>query len=567
MGRGDGTIAGYQCFAPMGRGDGTIAGYQCFAQMGRGDGTITGNQYVPDRARFFPFDKYNFGKCNTFAMMNPLKKLAGQTAIYGLSSVLGRLLGYMLVPVYTRVFLPGEYGTVSVFYAYAAFLTVILTYGMETAFFRFSENETDKAKVYSTAMISLIFSSVVFLFLTSFFARDIAGWMDYASHPEYVVWFAWFLGLDALSKIPFARLRAQNKALRFAAINLAGIMVNFGLNLFFLLFCPYVLNHESWRALHGFIHFVYRPDWGIEYIFISNLIASSLTLVLLIPQFAGMKWKPDAKLLKTMLIYAFPLLFAGMAGMVNETFDRILLRYLLPKDIASYQVGIYSACYKISILMTIFIQAYKYAAEPFFFAAAKEKDAKILYARIMDYFIIVVSFIFLATMVYLDDFILRYLIGKKYWEGRGVIPILMMANLFLGVYYNLAIWYKLTSKTMWGAWLSLIGAVITLALNFWWIPLGADHLIHGYLGSAWATFICYGTMMVISYLAGQQFFPVNYNLNRFFGYLLLAVLLYAVSVWVVPDGRVLRILFHTLLLALFAAVAWLVEKPRLAASR
>jgi O-antigen/teichoic acid export membrane protein len=458
-------------------------------------------------------------------MMNPLKKLAGQTAIYGLSSVLGRLLGYMLVPVYTRVFLPGEYGTVSVFYAYAAFLTVILTYGMETAFFRFSESEPDKGKVYSTAMTSMIFSSVVFLSLTSFFARDIAGWMDYASHPEYVVWFAWFLGLDALSKIPFARLRAQNKALRFAAVNLAGIMVNFGLNLFFLLFCPFILNHESWRFLHGFIHFVYRPDWGIEYIFISNLIASSLTLILLIPQFAGMKWKPDAKLLKTMLIYAFPLLFAGMAGMINETFDRILLRYLLPKDIASYQVGIYSACYKISILMTIFIQAYKYAAEPFFFAAAKEKDAKILYARIMDYFIIVVSFIFLATMVYLDDFILRYLIGKKYWEGRGVIPILMMANLFLGVYYNLAIWYKLTSKTLWGAWLSLIGAVITLALNFWWIPLGAGHLIHGYLGSAWATFICYGTMMVISYLAGQHFFPVNYNLSRFFGYLLLAVLL------------------------------------------
>jgi O-antigen/teichoic acid export membrane protein len=499
---------------------------------------------------------------NTFARMNPFRKLAGQTAIYGLSSILGRILGYLLVPLYTRVFLPGEYGTVSVFYAYAAFLVVVLTYGMETSFFRFNESEENKEKVFSTGMISLVVTSLVFLTLATAFFRQVASWIDYAGHPEYVLWFAWFLGLDALSKIPFARLRAQNKALRFAAINIANIAVNFGLNLFFLLFCPFVLKHDSWSFLNGFINLVYRPDWGIEYIFISNLVASTLTLVLLIPQFTDMKWKLDQKLLKTMLIYAFPLLFAGMAGMVNETFDRLLLRYLLPKDTAAYQVGIYSACYKISILMTIFIQAYKYAAEPFFFAAAKEKDAKILYARIMDYFIIIVSFIFLATMVFLDDFILRYLIGKNYWEGKGVIPVLMMANLFLGVYYNLAIWYKLTSKTIWGAYLSLIGAVITLVLNFWWIPLGTDHLVHGYLGSAWATFICYGMMMVISYVAGQRFFPVKYNLLKFFGYLGFSVLLYVLSIYFTPDGMFLRIIFHTFLLIVFATTAYQIEKPR-----
>jgi O-antigen/teichoic acid export membrane protein len=499
--------------------------------------------------------------------MNPLKKLAGQTAVYGLSSVLGRILGYLLVPLYTRVFLPGEYGTVSVFYAYAAFLMVVLTYGMETAFFRFNENEQDKEKVFSTGMISLIFSSVVFLFFATVFASSIAGWIDYAGHPEYVLWFAWFLALDALSKIPFARLRAQNKAIRFAAVNLANILVNFGLNIFFLLFCPFILSQESWSFLHSFVNLFYRPDWGIEYIFISNLVASSLTLLLLLPQYAGLTWKIDIGLLKRMLLYAFPLLFAGMAGMVNETFDRLLLRYLLPADVAAYQVGIYSACYKVSILMTIFIQAYKYAAEPFFFAAAKEKDSKILYARIMDYFIMVVSFIFLATMVYLDDFILRYLIGKNYWEGKGVIPILMMANLFLGVYYNLSIWYKLTSKTIWGAWLSVIGAAITLSLNFWWIPLGAEHVIHGYMGSAWATFICYGAMMVISYLVGQRYFPVGYHLGKFFGYLGLAGLLYVVSLAVVPEGTMLRILFHTLLLIVFAVVAWFVERPRPEPSR
>jgi O-antigen/teichoic acid export membrane protein len=509
----------------------------------------------------------NSSETNIFATVNPFKKLAGQTAIYGVSSILGRILGYLLVPLYTRLFLPAEYGTVSVFYAYAAFLVVVLTYGMETAFFRFNESEQDKEKVLSTGMVSLIFSTLVFLSLTLLFAKPIANWIDYPTHPEYVSWFAWFLALDTLSKIPFARLRAQNRPVMFAGINLANILVNFGLNLFFLLFCPYALKHESWSFLHNFIHLVYRPDWGIEYIFISNLVASALALLLLAPQFAGIHWKPDLKLYKTMLLYAFPLLFAGMAGMVNETFDRLLLRYLLPKDIAAYQVGIYSACYKISILMTIFIQAYKYAAEPFFFAAAREKDAKILYARIMDYFIIVVSFIFLATMVYLDDFVMRFLIGKKYWEGKGVIPILMMANLFLGVYYNLSIWYKLTSKTIWGAWISLMGAVITLALNFWWIPLGANYLIHGYLGSAWATFICYGAMMIISYLIGQHYFPVRYNLNKFFGYLGLATVLYAASVYVKVNGLFLSVTFHTFLLLAFAAVAFLVEKPRLNAAR
>lgn len=498
--------------------------------------------------------------------MNPLKNLAGQTAVYGLSSVLGRILGYLLVPIYTRVFLPGEYGTVSVFYAYAAFLTVILTYGMETAFFRFNESEADKEKVFSTGTIMLVFTSIIFLFLAVFFAPSIAGFIDYADHPEYVIWFAWFLALDALSKIPFARLRAQNRAIRFAMINMANIMVNFGLNLFFLLLCPFILKHPGWNGLHGIINLIYRPDWGIEYIFISNLIASSVTLILLIPQYRGTTRKPDLKLLRSMLIYAFPLLFAGMAGMVNETFDRLLLRYLLPGDIAAYQVGIYSACYKISILMTIFIQAYKYAAEPFFFAAAKQEDAKILYARIMDYFIIVVSFIFLATMVYLDDFILRFLIGRNYWEGKGVIPVLMLANLFLGVYYNLSIWYKLTSKTSWGAWISLTGAVITLVLNFWWIPLGPDHLIHGYLGSAWATFTCYLVMMIISYLAGQHYFPVKYNRVKFFGYIGLAVLLYLVSLYVLPDGSFARILLHTGLLVVFAGVVYLVEKPRAATS-
>jgi len=495
--------------------------------------------------------------------MNPLKRLASQTAVYGVSSILGRILGYLLVPLYTRVFLPGDYGTVNVFYAYASFLMVVLTYGMETAFFRFNEAEENKDNVFSSGMISLVVSSLVFLFFISVFAQPVARWIEYPDHKEYVLWFAWMLALDALSAIPFARLRSQNKARRFVTVKFINIFINIGLNLFFLLLCPFLDANLNDGAFKNILHLIYRSDWRIEYIFISNLIASATTLLLLFPEYTSLRWHFDRKLWRRMIIYAFPLLFAGMAGMINETFDRLLLRYLLPPNISSYQVGIYSACYKISILMTIFIQAYKYAAEPFFFAQAKEKDAKKTYARIMDFFIITVSLIFLATMLYLDDFVMRLLVGKKYWEGKGVIPILMMANLFLGVYYNLSIWYKLTSKTYWGAWLSVIGALITLVLNFWWIPLSPDHLIYGYLGSAWATFICYGAMMILSYFIGQKYFPVPYNLLKFIGYLGLSVFLYIISRLITIDPLVPRICFHTLLLLIFGFVVWRIETKSL----
>jgi O-antigen/teichoic acid export membrane protein len=494
-----------------------------------------------------------------------VKRLAGQTAIYGIPSILGRILGYLLVPLYTRVFLPEQYGIVNVFYSFASFLKVILTYGMETAFFRFNEQEHDKEKVYSTGMVSLLVTSVVFLLFVSLFSGSIAGWIDYADHPDYVIWFGWILALDAVSAIPFARLRAQNKARRFATINMINICINIGLNLFFILLCPFIAGNYTGSTLSGLVRLIYRPDWGIEYIFISNLVASIVTLLLLLPQIVVIKWKIHPDLWKKMFFYAFPLLFAGMAGIVNETFDRIMLRYLLPvsKDVATYQVGIYAACYKISILMTIFIQAYRYAAEPFFFAKAKDKDARVVYARIMNYFIIVVSLIFLVTMVYLEDFIMPILVGKHYWEGKSVIPVLMLANLFLGVYYNLSIWYKLTGKTHWGAWLSIIGAVITIVLNFWWIPLSPDHLISGYYGSAWATFICYGAIMVLSYLIGQKYFPVQYNLLKITGYLGLSVLLYGISTLVHLKSLIISLGFHSVLLLAFLVVVYLVEKPRL----
>lgn len=493
--------------------------------------------------------------------MSAIKKLAGQTAIYGIPGILGRILGYLLVPLYTRVFDPDLYGTVSVFYSYAAFLMVILTYGMETAYFRFHQQESDKDKVFSTAMLSLLLTTGVFLVFVSIWSQKIADWIDYSNNREYVIWFGWILALDALVAIPFGRLRAGNRPIKFASVKMTGILLNIALNLFFIVLCPYLLTHSENDLIKRALMSFYNTDWGIEYIFISNLISSGVVLILLLPEYFKIRWKMDPALWRKMLIYAFPLLFAGMAGIVNETFDRLLLRYLLPSDISEFQVGIYSACYKISILMTIFIQAYRYAAEPFFFAQAKEKNAKDVYAHIMDYFIVVVALIFLGTMVYLDDFIMRFLVGKKYWEGRGVIPVLMLANLFLGVYYNLSIWYKLTGKTIWGAWFSVIGAVVTLILNFWWIPLSADHALHGYYGSAWATFICYALMMILSYMIGQKFYPVKYNLTKFFGYLGLSLLLYFVSVAVRVDHKLLSIAFHTLLIGVYGAVVILVEKP------
>ena len=492
--------------------------------------------------------------------MNPIKRLAGQTVIYGLPFITGRVLGYLLVPLYTRLFLPEEYGIVNVFYSYTALLLVILTYGMETAFFRYSQEEAGKNKAFGTSFLSLVVSTVLFLILTITFSGTVATWIRYPGQHVYVIWFALIIGFDVLTTIPFARLRAMNRPVKFAVLKTMNIAINLFMNLFFLLLCPYLLRHAQPGALTELLLLVYDPSWGIEYIFISNLIASAATFLLLVPEMTGCRWSFDRNLWKSMFRYSYPLLFAGMAGILNETFDRILLRYLLPSGIAETQVGIYSACYKIAILMTIFITAYRYAADPFFFSFYREQDARITYARVMNYFVIAVSGIFLATMVYLDYFVLPLLIGKNYHEGKAVIPILMIAHLFLGVYYNLSIWYKLTGQTKWGAWLGILGAVITVALNILCIPRSPEHYFSGYMGSAWATFTGYGIMLVLSYLLGRKFYRVPYDLKRMTGYPGIAVLFYMLTVVVVPGSLPIRISFHTLLLVMFAWIVWVAER-------
>ncbi len=486
--------------------------------------------------------------------MNPIKRLAGQTAIYGFTSVIGRLLGWLLVPLYTRVFTQGEYGTVIEMYSYVAFLNVILTYGMETAFFRYSELEKNKNKVFGTSFISLLITSSIFVILTTHFSQNIANLIRYPNHKDYIIWFAFIVSIDALSSIPFAKLRAQNKAKRFATIKLIGILINISLNLFLILLCPYILKNYESGTIFNFIKSFYNTNWNIEYIFISNLIASGATLILLSPEIFNVKLTFSTKLWRRMIIYALPLLIAGLAGIMNETLDRILLKYLLPPDIAISQVGIYGACYKISIIMTIFIQAFRYAADPFFFSQEKEKNSKILYAKVMNYFVIAVSFIFLITMMYID--IIIKFIGKDFRVGAPVIPILLLANLFLGIYYNLSIWYKLTNKTIFAALLSIFGAIITVTLNFYWIPRIS------YMGSAWATFICYGSMMLLSYILGQKYYPIKYNFKKIFEYLGLSLSLYFISISLNIETQQYRLLINTFFVIIFISVVYFIEKPK-----
>ena len=481
--------------------------------------------------------------------MSHIKQLAGQTAIYGLSSIIGRVIGYLLIPLYTRVFIPSEYGISNELYAYSSLLLVIITYGMETAFFRFSETEKDRGRVFSTALISLLASTALFVMIALVFARPVAGVIRYSNHIEYIIWIALIVSFDALAAIPFAHLRSMNKAKRFAVVKLMNIFFNIGLNLFFLLLCPFLLRKGLFI---GFINLVYSKEIGVGYIFISNLIASALTIVLLLPEYLGIKYTFDRELWKRMMRYALPLLVVGFAGIINETMDRIFLKFLLPENISMAQVGIYGACYKISLIMTIFIQAFRFAADPFFFAKAKERDAKIIYADVMKYFVIICAFIFLVVMLYID--IIKYFVGEKYYEGLPIVPILLIANMCLGIYYNLSIWYKLTDKTTFGAYISIFGAIITIILNVLWIPL------IGYMGSAWATLICYASMMVISFIYGQKNYHVNYDMKKIIGYISLSFVLFFISKYIHFDNNIIQYIFNSLLLLVFVTVTYFFEK-------
>jgi O-antigen/teichoic acid export membrane protein len=489
--------------------------------------------------------------------MNPLKKLVGQTAIYGLPSIVGRLLNYLLVPIHTAIFIPEQFGVITEMYAYVSFLVVLLTYGMETAFFRFnSKEENNKDEVFSTTVISLLATTSLFIILASIFAQQIANFISYPDNQEYVVWFAFIVGLDAISSIPLAKLRVENKAKTFAAVNLGSILINIGLNLFWIGYCiPAYQDGVS----NFFTEYLFTPTIGVGYVFIANLFATAFKFVLLSPYLYKIKYTLSIPMLKKMLSYGWPLLVASLAIIVNENADKIMLKWMLKDSLgvdgATSMVGIYGACYKISIIISIFIQAFRYAAEPFFFNQAKEKDATKSYALVMKYFVIVCSFIFLGVMLYMD--VIKYFVRKEeYWVGLNVVPYLLLANIFLGIFYNLSIWYKLSGKTRYGAGIALVGAVITLTMNFILIPY------MGYLGSAITTLVCYFTMVLISYWLGQKYFPVDYPLKRIFFYLFLAIGLFGITTIIDLETSFFKYAIHTLFLVVYVAVVFILEKPK-----
>lgn len=485
--------------------------------------------------------------------MNPLKKLLGQTAVYGLSSILGRTLNYLLVPLYTWVFAthPEEYGVISQLYAFVAFLMILLTFGMETTYFRFIQDSENKKQVFQNSFITLALLNIVFLIGLVLFNRNIANALLF-DHPEYIILMGAIVVIDATSSLPLAKLRAEEKAKEFAIIQFSSIGVNIILNLILLYF--FVDRTE--------------PTNGVLYILVANLVSSLVKPIMLRRDFIGIRFNLDLPMLRKMLVYAIPIVIAGFAGIINEVIDRIMLKQMLydpangvTAKMADAQIGIYSACYKLAMLVTILLQAYRYAAEPFFFNQMKNQDRNKLYVKLMNYFVAVVCLVFLGVSLNLDVF--KYFISNEtFWDGLPVVPILLLANVFFGVYINQSIWYKLTNQTKYGAYISIMGAILTIGINYIFIP------IYGFYASAWATLIVYAFQMVVSYVWGQKHFPIKYNLRKFFLYLGLSILIYFVTDKIpYGDHSFIKLVMNNLLILFFIYIVMSVEGIKLSTFR
>lgn len=410
-----------------------------------------------------------------------------------------------------------EYGKVSIIFSFMVFFNVVLSYGMETAFFRFYSKEDDKRKVISTSTISLFWSTIGFLILFLLFRKDLALWSKI--NVEYIVFTIWILALDALAIIPFSKIRAEGRPIKYAIIKILNVVINLSLNIFFLAFLPnWATNTDN-----VFIQTIYHEDFQIGYIFVSNLIASLFTLLFVLPDYFKIKWQFDVDLWKKMMQYGLPILVAGIAFAINEHFDKILLDWM---GVDMADIGAYSACYKIGMFMVLFRTAYTLGIEPFFFSHAKNENAPQTYATITKYFVIFGSFICLGVIVFADILKLILVNNQSYWSAMNIVPLIVLANFFLGIYTNLSVWYKLIDKTRIGAYISIVGAIVTLVLNLLLIP------IISYMGSAIATILAYGTMMFISYYMGQKKYPIPYDKKSIFTYLGLAILLSGISFYV-----------------------------------
>lgn len=488
-----------------------------------------------------------------------LRILAKETAIYGLSSILGRFLSFLMTPLYTyQLHSQADYGIVSNLFAYIALFMIAFTYRMETAYFRFGSEEKGNAGYsFSTAALSVLGSTLLLGSLLMVFHRPLAGLLHLPDYTDLVVLSIVILCLDALSEIPFAQLRLQSRPLRYAFIRLCGITLNILTTVFFLVLCPAILKSEGLAVLHPLIQKIYNPQYLIQYIFISNVLASGLTLLLLLPVYRRATWHFDKALWNRMLVYAAPLILVGFSYVINETFDRQIMTFLLPGTTRERfdQLGIYGANYKLAMLLSLFTQAFRYGAEPFFFKHKTAANARQLYADVALYFTIFLALGFLGVTLYIDIF--KYFIDAKFWSGLGVVPILLLANLMLGLYYNLSVWYRVNDLTRWGAYIALGGAAITIGLNIWWIPT------IGYMGSAWATLICYAAMAAACYIFGQRFFPVPYAIPKILGYMIAALGLYALSQWLMPAALLWRLALNTLFLAAFLVLIYLGERGKI----
>ena len=477
--------------------------------------------------------------------MGILKTLYKQTFIYGLATVVPKMLSFLLVRLHTDKSVlenVADYGDVSLIFAYFVLFNVLLAYGMETAFFRFLNSEQKKKSVLSTSAISLVLTSILVLVIGYFF-RDQVSRITHID-ADYIVLVLWILFFDALVIIPFAYLRAMGKPIKYTVLKLLNVVLNLGLNIVLLLFL------KSWAESSTFWTTFYRPNFEVHYIFIANLVASGVTFLTLISFYFKLKYNFDAKLWKQMLRYAFPVLIAGIAFSVNETFDRILLERLLPDNLAKDAIGTYSACYKLALFMMLFATAYRLGIEPFFFSNAKAKDAKANYAKILEFFVIFGALILLTVVVFVDILKLILIPNEAYWEAMTVVPILLLAYLFLGVYHNLSVWYKITDRTKFGAYISIFGALITLLINTIFIPK------FGYMASAIATLFAYTAMALTSYILGKKYYSIPYNLKKMGLYLALSIIFSALSFYLFREQYFVGILF---ILILMAAI-WVKEK-------
>ena len=479
--------------------------------------------------------------------MSGFKSLFKQTFIYGLATVLPRMLGFILVPLYTNpeVLSVEEYGRVSFIFAYFVLFNVVLAYGMETAFFRFFNKDESQEKVTSTSAISLVLSSLALIGIAFLFRNQISTFINIDLKYLNLVFI--ILLLDALVIIPFAWLRATAQPMRYAVIKIFNVAVNLGLNIFLLLYLKDLAKGNS------FFNSLYIEDYQISYIFISNVIASGLTLLVLLPFYAKLKLTFDGVLWKKMMRYALPVLIAGIAYSVNETFDRILLEYLLPDDVADQQIGMYSACYKLALFMTLFATAFRLGIEPYFFSHSKTENPQKNYAKILEYFVALGSIILLFVVVFADLLKPYIILSEAYYEAMWIVPFILLANFCLGIYHNLSVWYKITDRTKFGAYISIFGAIVTLVLNYVLIP------IIGFKGSAIATLSAYAIMMLLSFYFGRKYYPVPYNLKKISLYLLVSILFSFVFFYNYRENYIIGIA----MLIVFLGLVILLEKNQL----